>query len=207
MDTNPNYTPIESTPPVWAGDYLSRDTVMPVPVKLDPAQFNAVDAVKVTVTANRAVDATDVPVTALSGPIPSGEVIDLGGKKFVRLTAPVAKNAVSLAVSPLATALVTNDTGTYKGVGKKSVPSGTLVGRTFAERDSGAGWGPADVTTPDDELYLTTRECADLSKDATTELYRHNKVVKENYLPGWATAVTAFKNKVRALYSCIGGKD
>lgn len=206
MDTNPNYTPITSTPPEWMGDFWSRETVMPVPARLDPAQFNAVDAVKVTVTANRAVDAIEVAVSALSGPIPSGEVIDLGGKKFVRLTAPAAKNAVSLAVSPLATALVTNDTGTYKGIGKKSVPSGTLIGRTYAERDAGTPWGPADVAN-DDEMYLTTRECADLSKDATTELYRHNKVVKENYLPNWATLAGAVKTKIRALYSCIGGKD
>ncbi len=205
MGTNPDYQPIQSTPPEWMGDYWSRDTVMPVPVKLDAAQFNAADAVKVVVTANRAVDAVEVAVTALSGPIPSGEVIDLGGKKFVRLTAPAAKNAVSLAVSALATALVTNDTGTYKGVGKKSVPSGTPIGRTIAERDAGNAWGPAADT--DDEFYLTTRDLSDLTKDATTEIYRHNKVVKENYLPGWASWATAIKNKTRALYACIGGKN
>lgn len=207
MDTNPNFTPIDSTPPVWAGDYLSRETVMPVPAKLDAAQFNAVDAVVVKVTANRAVDAVQVDVAALLGPIPSGTTIPLGGKKYITLTADAPAGAVSLAVSALGVAIVTNDTGTYKGVGKKSLPSGTLIGRTFAERDAGTAWGPADVTTPDDEIYLTTRDLSDLTKDNTVELYRHNKVVKENYLPGWATAVTAFKNKVRALYACIGGKD
>jgi hypothetical protein len=180
--------------------------MMPVPVKIDEAQFNASDAVKVTVTANRAADATDVPVAALSGPIPSGTVIDLGGKKFARLTAPAAKGAVTLAVAALATALVTNDTGTYKGVGKKSVPSGTLVGRTYAERNAGTPWGPADVAG-DDEIYLIVRDNSDLTKDATNELYRHGQVVKENYLPGFSGFSDAQKTKVRALYSCIGGKD
>ncbi len=113
MATVPNFNEIQSTPPKWNGDFFDQDSIMPFGIILDPAQFNAVDAVKVVVGANAAVDATTVTVGALSGPIPSGEVIDMGSKKFARLTAPAAKNAVSLAVAPLATALVTNDTGTY----------------------------------------------------------------------------------------------
>lgn len=202
----PNFNEIQSTPPKWNGDFFDQDSIMPFGIKLDPAQFNAVDAVKVTVTANRAVDAIDLPVTALSGPIPAGTVIDMGGKKFARLTAPAVKNAVILAVAALATALVTNDTGTYGGVGKKQTPSGILVGRTVAERDAGADWGPADVAG-DDEIYLTIRDNSDLLMDATNEVYRHNKVVKENYLPGFAAYTGGQKTKLRALYSCIGGKN
>lgn len=207
METNPDFKPIESTPPVWAGDYLSRETVLPVPVKLDPAQFNAVDAVVVVVgAAGAAANATSVPVDALSGPIPAGTVLDFGAKKFARLTAAAEKDAVSLTVSALATALVDDDTATYKGVGKKNLPSGSLIGRTFAERDAGTPWGPA-VVASDDEIFLTTREIGDLTKDDTTELYRHNKVVKENYLPGWANLGSTVKAKIRELYTCIGGKD
>lgn len=205
--TNPNYKPIDSTKPVWAGDYLSRETVLPVPVFLDAAQFNAVDAVKVVVgAAGAAVDAVLVPVDALSGPIPAGTVLDFGGKKFARLTADADKDDVTLTVAALATALVDNDTATYKGVGKVQVPSGTLIGRTFAERDAGTAWGPADVVN-DEEIFLTTRDIGDLSKDNTTELYRHNKVVKENYLPGWVDKSNAEKTKIRSLYTCIGGKN
>lgn len=207
METNPNFKPIESTPPIWAGDYLSRDTVMPVPVKLDEAQFLAEDAVIVVVAAAGALaDAVAVPVDPLPGPLPSGTVLDFGGKKFARLTAAADKDDEELAVAALATALVDNDTATYQGMGKKRVPSGTLVGRTFAERDNGDPWGPANVAA-DDEIFLTTREIADLSKETTTELYRHNKVVKENYLPGWADLGGTVKAKIRALYTCIGGKD
>lgn len=204
--TVPNFNEIQSTPPKWNGDYFDQDSIMPFGIKLDAAQFNAVDAVKVTVGANAAVDAVSVTVAALPGPIPSGTVIDFGGKKFARLTAPAAKNAVTLAVAALATALVATDTGTYPGVGKKSVPSGTLVGRTIAERDAGASWGPANVAA-DDEIYLTIRDNSDLTKDATNEVYRHKKVVKENYLPGFAAYTNDQKTKVRSLYSCIGGKD
>lgn len=205
--TNPNYSPIQSTPPQWAGDYLSRETVMPVPVKLDPAQFNAVDAVKVVVGAAGALaNATSVPVDAISGPIPDNALLDFGGKKFARLSAAAAEGATTLAVDALATALVDDDTATYAGTGKKSLPSGTLIGRTFAERDAGTPWGPA-VVASDDEIYLTTRDIGDLTKDDTNEIYRHHKTVKENYLPGWADKTTAEKAKIRALYACIGGKD
>lgn len=205
--SNPNYIPIQSTPPLWLAEPLNQNTIMPVPVKLDAAQFNAVDAVKVTVAANTAQGLTSVPVTALSGAIPSGTVIDFGGAKFARTAAAAAINATSLTVAALPTALVANDTATYKGIGKKSLPSGTLIGRTFTERDSSAPWGPADVTTPDDEIYLTVRDNSDLSKAAHNEILAPKTKIKENYLPGWANYSTAAKAAVRARYTCIGGKD
>lgn len=205
--SNPNFNPIESAPPVWAGDFLSRDTVLPVPVKLDPAQFLAVDGVRVVVgAAGAAANATAVPVDALSGAIPSGTLLDFGAKKFARLSAAAAAGATSLTVDAIPTALVDDDTATYAGVGKKSLSSGTLIGRTIAERDAGTAWGPA-VVASDDEIYLTTRDLSDLTKDSTTELYRHNKVVKENYLPGWTDLGSTVKAKIRALYTCIGGKN
>lgn len=206
MATNPNFTGISSTPPVWMGDFSGREHILPFPAKLDSAQFNAVDAVRATVTAAAAVDATTIAVSALSGAIPNGTVLDFGGKKFARLTASAAQNATTLTVAPLATALAANDAAIYAGTGKKSLPSGVLVGRTFAEQAAGAPFGPADVAN-DEEIYLTARESADLTVDNDTEMYRPNSVVKENYLPGWATQVSAYKAKVRALYRCIGGKD
>ncbi len=206
MDPNPNFNiGIQSSRPRWMGDYSGREHVMPVPVKLDPAQFNGVDAVKVTVgAAGAAADAVLVPVTALSGPIPTGTVIDLGGKKFARLTAAALKDATTLTVANLATALVAGDTGTYAGVGKKQVPSGTLIGRTLAERDTFAAWGPAAVDT-DDEIYLTVREAADLVKNNDTVVTVNLRVVKENYLPGFTALAAGVKTEIRALYQCITG--
>lgn len=207
MSTNPNFNEISSSPPVWMGDYSSRESIMPVPVKVNAAAFLAEDgAVAVVAAAGAAANAVLIPLkTALKNKIPSGTTLPFGGKKFATLTADAPAAATSLAVSAIPTALVEDDTAIYKGIGKKRIPSGTLIGRTIAERDSGAAWGPADVTTPDDEIYLTARDIADADKDNDTELYRHNRTVKENYLSGWADRPTAEKTKIRTLYACIKG--
>lgn len=89
---------------------------------------------------------TTVPVAALSGLIPNGTVIDLGAKKFVRLTADAAAAATSLTVSAIPTALVSGDTGTYagvKGYGKKTLKAGTVVGDLLG----GGLVGPRVVST------------------------------------------------------------
>ncbi len=202
---NPNFSDIQLTPPVWMGDYANRDSIVPAPAKLNSAAFNAEDAVKVVVAAGgAAVDANSVPVLALSGAIASGTVLDFGGKKFARLTAAAAAGEESLAVAALVTALAANDTSTFPGTGRKRVPSGTLIGRTFSERDAGTGFGPADVAN-DDEIYLNPFEVADLSVTDDVELYRHNKVVKENFLPNWEDRTADEKAKIRELYTCISG--
>lgn len=207
MDTNPHYIPIQSTPPLWTAEPLNQNTIMPVPVKLDSAAFNAVDASTVTVGAAGALaNATSIPVDALANAIPSGAVLNFGTKKFAVLSAPAAKGATALAVAAIPTALADRDTATYAGTGKKSLPSGTLIGRTYAERDASAAWGKA-VVASDDEIYLTVRDASDLSKDATNEILTPKTKIKENYLPGWANFTTAEKAAVRAIYVCIGGKD
>ena len=203
--TIPNFYENQISPPVWMGDFSSRESILPAPAKLDPSAFMAEDGAKVTVSANAAADAVLVAVTALPNALPIGTVLDFGGKKFARLTAAAAKNAVSLTVAPLATALVENDVATYLGVGKKRVPSGTLVGRTYAEREAGAAFGPATVAS-DDEIYLTVRDIADLDKETDIEFYRHLRLVKENFLPGWASLSAPTKAKIRELYACVTGE-
>jgi hypothetical protein len=84
--------------------------------------------------------------------------------------------------------------------GVRYVPSGTLVGRTFAERAAGEGFGPVAVggdpaAVTDDEVYLIIFDVIDANTDPDVELYRHGGVVKVNYLPGWDSlnaAVQAF---------------
>lgn len=201
----PNVYETEVSPPVWMGDFSSRDSILPFPGKINPTGFLAEDGAIVTVAAIAAVDAVAVTVAALPNALPIGTVLDFGGKKFARLTAAAAKNAASLTVAPLATALAINDVATYAGVSKKRVPSGTLVGRTYAERDAGTGFGPADVAA-DDEIYLTVRDISDLSMQTDMEFYKPNSLVKENFLPGWATMTTQQKANIRALYRCITGE-
>ena len=116
---------------------------------------------------------------------------DFGGREHV-MPMPVMLDPAQFAVDPT--------------TGKKYVPSGTLVGRTLGERAAGQGFGPATVAT-DDEIYLTHREVVDAAHSAETEIYRHGKVVKENYLPGFVALAAEVKAKIRALYACVQGES
>jgi hypothetical protein len=198
-------------PPVWMGDFGGRDHLMAFPIKLDVAQFRKPDSVVVTVGAAGALAAaTSVPVDALEGPIPDNTLLDFGTNKFARLSAAAAAGATSLTVDALATALVDNDTATYAGKSSTvlSVPSGMAIGRTIAERDANALWGPAVNT--DDEIFLLAFEIPNLEENAEAVAYRHGGQVKENYLPKWGNTLywpTALVTVLRGLYEFYLGKD
>jgi|GEM_PF-2022607 hypothetical protein len=271
--------------PIWAGDFLGREHLVPGGAQLDPLQFNVTDAVVVTVgAAGAAAGATSIPVdalggpipsgailnfgslapvtvtlndasvsagdtaitvTALSGPIPAGTVLDFsagtnaqlarlsadaaagatsltvypldgtiantqtatfpGGTKQARLTAAAAAAATSLTVDELQFALVDDDAATYAGTtGLKHIPSGTLLGRTIAERDANTAFGP--WASGDEEVYLLAFDVSNALVNADCELYRHFGIVKENFLPNWTAAWTAaMKTALRAVYSCTKG--
>jgi len=190
--------------PIWAADYLTREHLLPGGAKLDASQFAGEDAVLVTVGANAAGAATSVTVTALLGPIPSGTLLYFGAAKVAVLTAAAALGATTLTVAALPTALVSADAATYAGVALKAVRSGTLVSRTYAERDAFTGFGPAVST--DDEAYLVVYDVPNLARDNDVELYRHDGLVKENFLPGFAALSAALKVVVRARYDTTIGR-
>jgi hypothetical protein len=184
----------------WMGDYGSRDNLIPGGAKVDATQFKSDDAVTVVVgAAGAAIAAVSVPVAALAAPIPSGTVLYFGGAKVAQLTAAAAKGAVTLTVAPLPAALVNADTATYLGIGPKYIPSGTIVGRTYAERDALTPFGvPADT---DDEFFLVAFDVSDAAKVDDIELYRPNNIVYENFLPAdFAAASATIKGKIRTLY-------
>lgn len=200
-------TPTKASP-VWTNDFLGPEHLMVgAPSKLDPAAFFARDAVVVDVgAAGAAAGAVTVPVSpALSGPIPSGTVLWFSGAKFARLSAAAATGAVSLAVTALPTALVDADVATYPGVLPRAVPGGTIVGRTIAERDASAPYGPA--ADADDEVFITAFDVSDVSRINDVELVRPNTTIKENFLPVWTTISAAVKAKVRASYRCMRGAE
>lgn len=202
--TYPTYT--NQTFPAWAGAFFEPEHLLPGGARLDPAQFNAADAVAVTVGAGgAAAGATAVPVAALPGPIPAGTTLFFGGTKYARLTAAAAAGAVSLAVSALPTALVAGDAATYPGAGRKSIASGTVLGRTYAERDAGTPFGPA--ADADDEVYLVAFAIDDAAKNADVDFVRPGEfVVKENLLPQAGALSAALMAKLRANYVCVRGK-
>jgi hypothetical protein len=193
--------------PRWAGDFFTaEERLLPGGARLDPTQFHGNDAVQVVVGAAGALAAaTSVPVGALSGPIPSGTLLDFGGAKFAVLTAPAATGAVTLTVRALPTALVSGDTAIYEGTELNTVVSGTLVGRTYAERDANTGFGPA--ADADDEFYLVAFEVQDVTNNADVTLYRHGGVVYENFLPVFSALSSTLKGKIRTLYESTIGRD
>lgn len=195
--------------PEWAADFGGREHIDLVPIKLDPAQFRAPDAVRVDVgPAGAAQGAVSVPVSpVLTGPIPSGTVLDFGTNKFARLTAAAAAGAATLTVSALPTALVDADVAFYGGTREKSVPSGTAIGRTLSERNANAAWGPAIDT--DDEILLVYADVPNLDRSNDAEGYRHTSTVYENFLPNWGDTIfwpAALVTKLRTLYRMIIGE-
>ncbi len=202
----------QKTPPSFLISPLKDYCIVRGGAMIDLTQFLWTDGTTVTVAAAGAsVDDTTIP---LKEPyplkkIPSGQVIDFGGKKFARLTAEAAAGATSLTVAALPTALTEDDSATYKGVsGRYVIPGGTLLGRTYAERESGTPFGPADLDN-DEEFYLSIYPVLadeDSQDDMTrgiVDLLAHNTQISENRLPGWATASVAYKAKVRSIYQTI----
>jgi len=194
----------ERTSPRWAGQFFDDDSLVPGGAQVDPVTFPAEDAVRVNVgAAGAAGNATSVPVDALTGPIPSGTTLHFGSKKFATLTAPAAAGDTAITVEALPTALVQNDNATYPGLEENSIPSGTLVSRTYAQRNAGTPFHKA--VDGEDEYYLTAFDVSDASIVNDVELYRHNGLVMENYLPAFASLSGAQQAKIRALYECTVG--
>lgn len=192
----------------WMGDYAIREHLIPGGARLDPTQFLKTDAVVATVgAAGAAIGATSVPVAALTGAIPNGTILDFtGAGKFAKLTAAAAAGAVTLTVEALPQALVSGDVATYPGssLTMATVPAGSLIGRTIAERDAGTGYGPAGAA--DDEIYLTAFDVTDVTVNPDVDLYRQGSVVKENFLPAVSRNATNLP-LVRARYACTRGAN
>ena len=87
------------------------------------------------------------------------------------------------------------------GDGKKRVANGIVVGRTSAERLSGAKFGPA--ADADDEVFIVAFDVVDLAINDDVTFYRPTRQVYENKLPGWGTLTPAVQGKVRVAYQCL----
>lgn len=195
--------------PGFAAEQWTHYTLMPAGAKIDAAQFNFRDALRVVATGNAAIDAVSIPVTVTSPygrtglKIPVGTQLDFGGKKLAITTAEATLSTTSLAVRALGTAIATNDTATYAGAEVvKFIPAGTLVGRTYAERDAGTPFGVADVAS-DDQIFLTAFDVPNALLLNDIVLLRHNTRIYEDKIPGWAGLTTNQKTAIRARYQCL----
>lgn len=194
-----------STPP-WAGTSIVDSKVtVPGGGHLDATAFIASStATRIRVAAAAASGATSITVSALEEGVPKNTILSFGVGKFARVTTDAASGTTSLTVEALPTALVVNDSAFYSSSDAKTVQSGTLVGRTYAERDGGIGYSPADVAN-DDEIHLLFHDVDDVNTVNECELYssKAGNVVYENKLPGWESLPTAAKTWIRNNYVCI----
>ena len=88
--------------------------------------------------------------------------------------------------------------------GVARIPSGTLIGRTIAERDAGTGFGP--YAAGDAEVFLTYNEVYDVTKNNQVAVYRHGFVVYEDYLPA-SSKVAANLAAIRERYTVMRGRS
>ena len=90
--------------------------------------------------------------------------------------------------------------------GLNIVYNGTLVGRTWAEKEAGIGYGPADVAA-DDQIYLLVYDVdfdnSFFGGDGHCSLYRHGSQVRETSLPDWSAMDAATIAKIRSLYEIV----
>lgn len=190
---NPN---IRIVQPNWLNEQLHSELMIPGGAKLVPTAFPVNDGTKVKLTAAAAAAATSITVEALENAVPTGTMLRFAAGKFAYTTATAAKGATAITVEALPVALAIGDTG-YTGT-KRFVQQGTLIGRTYAERDAGTGFGP--WASGDDEVYLTVFDIIDTAEIDDVDLLRRNVLIKENWIPDWATLSAGAKAAIRANY-------
>lgn len=164
------------------------------------------DTFTVTVT-GAPVGAVAIPVNALAALIPPNTVLNFGLPGVQATTeAGAAAGAVSIVVLPLDREVPNGSTYLVPGSNThKNVPSGTVIGRTFAERDAATAFGP--VADGDDEVFIVAFDVVNLDRINDAAVVRANAgvVVKENFLPGFGGLTATQKGYVRAKYICVVG--
>lgn len=191
--------------PQWAGDFGSRDHLVPGPFKLDPARW-ASQTLYAKANGAALAAATSITVDALLTDIPAETVFYFAGTKYARTSAFAAAGATTLAVYALPAGIADNDEATSIKNAVITVPSGTLVSRTIAERDAGTGYGPFRDTDPASETFLMFFDSGNF-REWDFEPYRPGSQVYENYLPDWATLTATAKAMVRSRYLSTVAQD
>lgn len=194
--------------PEWAGDPLGREQLVPGGAKFDPAALVLQAAVDVTVAAGGA-DAGDaiLPVDALTAAIAPGTMLNFG-LPGLHAFAPqgAAAGAVEIVVAPLDRAIPEDSVAHVAATSRKVLQAGTVVGRTYAERDAGAAFGLA--ADADDEIAIVAFTRPDVDVVGEVDLVRPfaGVTVKENFLPNFAGLSAAVRAAVRERYNCTIGR-
>lgn len=200
------FTSIGYNHPSWAAEQLTPEKLLPGGARLIASVFPKVDSQTLTLAAGAVTAGSNKTLTltaALKYPIPVGYILDFGAGEIFTLTTPAAAGATTL-VGTLAADVEGGESITFAGVATTvRIESGILVGRTFAERAAGTGYGLPDTTTPDDELFLVAFEVSDASINPDVTLVRHGTLIYEDKLPGWAGLSAGAKAAIRSRYQCV----
>ena len=190
----------------FEGDFANREHRLPGGGMLDASAFAQTDT-EVLVKVNDAdVNAgeTSMTVEALSGPIPSGTVLEFSDGNFAKLSADAAAAATTLTVVALDADIADDATATYDSEpGFDLVAAGTLVGRTTAEKLAGDPFGPYGDS--DNEIFIVAEDQDISDGDAPCELCRHGSLIKYDFLPSWDGASSTAKAALHASYDVIKG--
>lgn len=201
------FTSYQRVAPAWLGSRISDSkVVIPGGIQINPVGLPREDRVVFTTTAAAVTtgSAKTVAFTApLSGAIPAGTVFDLGGGKFLTMPTGAAEGATQITDGVVSgVALAGGETGTYQGVGKTMLLSGTFLGRTLAERDAGTGYGAAATTDEQFTVLLYDTDLAMEDVAAGVQPLAGN-ILYENFMPGFDALSADLKTKLRSLYTCL----
>ena len=136
--------------------------------------------------------------------MPTGTVTFKDGTTVIGCSAgsqTLSASGIASCTTTFATPGSRSVTATYAGTKLYSVPSGTVVGRTYTEQAAGTRYGLA--TTGDEDVAIVAFDIDDINEwDGDVDLVRpfSGFVVKENFLPGWTGLSAAVKALVRARY-------
>lgn len=205
--TQVSYSTQSFSLPGWAAEELRPERLMPGGSRLVASEFAAEDSQTITLAAGAVTAGSNKTLTlttALSYDIPVDTILDFGSGEYAKLTAGASAGSTSITGVTLAADLEGGESITWSGVSsKKPVDSGVLVGRTFTERTAGTGFGVADVSTPDDEIYLTAFPVVDAAINPDVTLLRHDTLIYEDKLPNWSSLSSNQKSAIRSRYRCV----
>lgn len=195
------------TSPEFCGDFLGREQLIPGGGKFDPAALTLQEAMTVKLAA--AADAADEELTvdALTADLAPGTMLNFGIPGMMAY-APVGaeEGAEAITVAPLDRAIPDNAEAQVAETTRKVLNAGTVIGRTFAERDAETPFGLAGDA--DDEIAIVAFDRIDVDRVNDVDMIRPfaGVIIKENFLPNFANLSAAVQAAVRARYNCTIGR-
>ncbi len=93
---------------------------------------------------------------------------------------------------------------------RRFVEHGTLIGRTYAERDAGRGFGPVAIdaatgAVTDNEVYLLLHDIWSADENPEGTVYRPGRLVYERHLPAATRTSANHLAAVRRFYQTKRG--